>query len=324
MSLALYLPTPLIGVAGILDLALGDPPWLPHPVRLIGAAIASGERLLRTGSSRLDLLNGCLLAIGVVSLTSLCAWMLIAAGERFAPVMGVAVAVVLGWTTLALRGLDEAAAEIEASLKADDENRARGALPALVGRDPEALDREGIVRATVESLAENCSDGVVAPLFFLFVGGPVAALAYKAINTMDSMIGYRDERYLFFGRVAARMDDVANFIPARLTALCIAGAAALRLGRGVRALTCCYRYASRHASPNAGYPEATMAGALGIELGGGAVYQGQYEHRALLGIGERIASVGDINLARNLTRTAGLLAFAALTLGRFVVVNLAR
>src|SRR4029077_16818783 len=140
------------------------------------------------------------------------------------------------WTTLALKGLDSAAGEIEGALECGRDDLARVAMPALVGRDPVALAREGMVRATGESVAENCSDGVVAPLCFLFAGGPVLALAYKAINTLDSMIAYCDARHLYFGRAAARLDDAANFIPARVTALCLAAAAALTLGRGGAAL----------------------------------------------------------------------------------------
>ncbi|MGZ6175091.1 MAG: cobalamin biosynthesis protein CobD/CbiB, partial [Candidatus Binataceae bacterium] len=196
---------------------------------------------------------------------------------------------------------------------------ARAAMPALVGRDPATLDRAAMVRATVESVAENCSDGVLAPLCFLFVGGPVLALAYKAVNTLDSMIGYRDARYLYFGRAAARLDDAANFVPARLTALCLAAAAGLTLGRGGAAASACRADARKHASPNAGLPEATMAGALGIELGGDAVYAGEIEHRARLGGAQRAVEVADIGAARRLMRIATAIGFGLLALLRYVL-----
>jgi adenosylcobinamide-phosphate synthase len=227
--------------------------------------------------------------------------------------------VLIAWTTLALNGLDRAAGEVERALGCGRDDLARAAMPALVGRDPATLDRDAMVRATVESVAENCSDGVLAPLCFLFVGGPLFALAYKAINTLDSMVGYRDARYLYFGRAAARLDDAANFVPARVTALCLVAAAALTLGRGGAAVRACRTDAHKHASPNAGFPEATMAGALGIELGGDAVYAGEVEHRAPLGRAERAATIDDIATARRLMHIATAIGFCLLGLMRYVL-----
>jgi adenosylcobinamide-phosphate synthase len=179
-----------------------------------------------------------------------------------------------------------------------------------------------MIKAAIESVAENFSDGVVAPMLYLFIGGPVAAIAYKAINTLDSMIGYRDERYLYFGRAAARIDDVANFMPARLSALCIA-ASCLGSAEGAgRALRTCGADARRHASPNAGYPEAAMAGALGVQLGGDAIYDGEVEHRATLGIAGRELAVEDIATARRILRIGTVIAFASLALVRGLVMRL--
>ncbi len=308
-----------IGAAVVLDLALGDPAWMPHPVRMIGWTVARGERALYTGARGADLIAGSILALGVVLLATFSAWMLIALGERFGAVAGTITAVVVAWTTLALRGLDAAALEVEQSLTREDDAAARKLLPALAGRDPQPLDRAGIVRATVESVAENCSDGFVAPLLYLFAAGPAGAIAYKAINTMDSMIGHRDRRYLYFGRCAARLDDAANLIPARLTALCIAAAAALHFGRGRSALAVWRRDAARHPSPNAGHPEAAIAGALGIQLGGGAFYGGEFEAHPTFGDHEREAAPRDIAAARTLMRTASLLAFVAFALVRLAI-----
>ncbi len=303
----------------MLDLALGDPAWMPHPVRMIGWTVARGERALYTGARGADLIAGSILALGVVLLATFSAWMLIALGERFGAVAGTITAVVVAWTTLALRGLDAAALEVEQSLTREDDAAARKLLPALAGRDPQPLDRAGIVRATVESVAENCSDGFVAPLLYLFAAGPAGAIAYKAINTMDSMIGHRDRRSLYFGRCAARLDDAANLIPARLTALCVTAAAALHFGRGRLALAVWRRDAARHPSPNAGHPEAAIAGALGIQLGGGAFYGGEFEAHPTFGEAEREAAVGDIAAARSLMRTAALLAFTAFALVRLAI-----
>jgi adenosylcobinamide-phosphate synthase len=316
---ALYISTPLAGAALALDLLLGDPSWMPHPVRLIGRAVSFGETRLLTGEPRADLRRGAILAAAVVILSALATWAVIAAASAVSSASGQVAAVLIAWTTLALRGLDQASAEAERALGAGRDGVARAAMPALVGRDPAALDHEGMVRATVESVAENCSDGVIAPLFYLFVGGPAAAVAYKAVNTLDSMIGYRDARYLYFGRAAARIDDAANFVPARLTALGLAAAATLTLGRGGTALEACRADARKHASPNAGFPEAAMAGALGIELGGDAVYAGEIEHHAPLGRAERAPEVADIAKARRLMRVAVAFAFVAFGLARYAL-----
>jgi adenosylcobinamide-phosphate synthase len=314
-----YISTASIAAALALDLVIGDPSWMPHPVRAIGRAIALGEARLHTGEPRADFWRGALLASAVVILTALAAWIAIAIASAVANSLGLAAAVLIAWITLALNGLDRAAGEVERTLGSGCEGLARAAMPALVGRDPATLDRDAMVRATVESVAENCSDGVLAPLCFLFVGGPVLALAYKAINTLDSMIGHLDERYIYFGRAAARLDDAANFVPARVTGLCLAAAAALTLGRGGAALDACRADAQKHASPNAGFPEATMAGALGIELGGDAVYAGEVEHRARLGRAERAPSVADIARARRLMRIATAIGFCLLALLRYVL-----
>lgn len=322
MKSGLYISTTLIAAALALDLVLGDPSWLPHPVRLIGRAVALGEARLRTGKPRSDLWRGALLACAVVIGAALAATLLIVVAASIDKWLGAAAALLIAWTTLALNGLDRAAGEVERALACGRDDLARAAMLALVGRDPAALGSDDMVRATVESLAENCSDGVIAPLCFLFAGGPVCALAYKAINTLDSMIGHRDEHHLYFGRVAARLDDAANFIPARLTALCLAAAAALTLGRGAQALRACRDDARRHASPNAGFPEATMAGALGIELGGDAVYAGEVEHRARLGSAERAVTVADVGEARRLMRVAAAIGFCLLALLRYLVSGL--
>lgn len=321
MSLAWHLPVVAIAAAVMLDLLFGDPAWMPHPVSVIGKAIELGEHL-RTGDPRQDLQRGASTAIGVVLFTVAVTWILIAVGVLMAPAVGVAVAVTVAWTTLALRGLDAAAATVQHALERDDLLAARAAMPALVGRDPQSLDRGGMVRATIESVAENSSDGVIAPLFYLFVGGPAAAIAYKAINTLDSMIGHTDQRYLYFGRWAARMDDIANLIPARLSAACLVAAAATLRQRPFDALRVCRADARRHPSPNAGFPEAAMAGALGVQLGGAAVYDGEVETRPTLGIACREVTVADISMARRMLWVETLIAFVVIALTRAMLSQL--
>jgi adenosylcobinamide-phosphate synthase len=318
---AFYIPTLLILAALALDAFAGDPPWLPHPVVLIGRAISWGEHRLRSGRPRTDFLNGLVLAACVTTLAAGAAWVTIALCGLASHWLSPIVAVLVAWTTLAMRGLDDAAKAVELNLRREDEDAARSAMPALVGRDPDKLDRAGMICATVESVAENLSDGIIAPLLFLFVGGPVAAMAYKAINTLDSMIGYRDERYLYFGRGAARIDDVANYIPARLSAVCIASASAFTMGRPRTALRTCLADARKHLSPNAGFPESAMAGVLGVQLGGDAIYGDEVEHHAVLGIGERAPTVEDIASARSILRFATAIAFVSFALVRNVVAH---
>ena len=245
-----------LAAAYVLDLAAGDPEWFPHPVRFFGALIEWGDRSLRRLGS--DTASGALLTAGVVSI----AWVLGRPRDTAWQVM-------LAWTTLATRSLlDEARAVIRA-LEFGELATARVRLARIVGRDTAHLDENEIARAVIETLAESACDGIVAPLFWLAAGGVPYAMAYKALNTADSMIGHPEPPYRYFGRVAARLDDCANLVPARLTALAISAAA-----RSERALQIWWRDGGRHASPNAGQSEAAMAGALGVRLGGTNSYDG--------------------------------------------------
>jgi adenosylcobinamide-phosphate synthase len=303
-----------------IDAVAGDPEWLPHPVRLIAWAIRQGEALLWSGCARRDLCNGAVLTVAVVGAAAGMTWALVMLASWAGNLTEAAVAVALAWTAIAMRGLDSAAAAVERALRAGDLNGARREIRALVGRDPDSLDQTGLIRAAVESVAENCSDGVIAPLLYLFAGGPVAAIAYKAINTLDSMIGYVDDRYRWFGRSAARLDDFANLLPARITALCLIATAAVSR-RTAQAYAACMTSASMHRSPNAGYPESTMAGALGIRLGGDAVYGGEVEHHPPMGIAEREPLITDIAKARAMMRLAAILAFVIFALARIAVLR---
>lgn len=294
-------------VAVILDVVCGDPDWLPHPVGFIGRFITFGDRRLHTGSPTRDLVSGGLLAITVVILTVTASWALIAALQAINWLLGALAATLIAWTTLAARSLNNAALAVERCLRSNDEDSARREIRSLVGRDPDTLDHEGLVRAAVESVAENSSDGVIAPLLFLLVAGPAGALAYKAINTLDSMVGYKDARYLYFGRFAARLDDIANLLPARLTAVSIAVAAAMVTDRARQSFRVCIEDARKHESPNAGYPEAAMAGALGVELGGDTSYGGEMEHRPRLGRAEAPLDAATIRTSRILMWIAAAL-----------------
>jgi len=276
-----------LGCAYVVDLLCGDPEWLPHPVRLIGRLTASGEALARPGrgSVRRDLLTGTALSTVVVGLTVASTIVMIAATRWLHPSLGFMTDVIMAWTALATGSLLTEARQVLRALDDDDLVRARQRLARIVGRDTETLPEAEISRALIETLAESTCDGIVAPICYLAVGGLPAALAYKAINTLDSMIGHREPPYTYFGRCAARLDDVANFIPARLAAGAIVLAATVTGGHAAGALRVWWRDHNQHDSPNAGHPEAAMAGALGVTLGGLNIYDGVPQQKPLLGAG---------------------------------------
>jgi adenosylcobinamide-phosphate synthase len=301
---------PLLALAVALDLVLGDPPGWPHPVRWMGAAIAAWERAVRgIGEGRLFLrVAGAVLAVGLPLVTWLTVQALLAGAVYVNPWLGTALAVVLAYTCISLKGLADAVGRVGHCLAAGDLQGAREAVGHIVGRDPGSLDAAGVAGAAVESAAENASDGVIAPLFYLALGGPALGLAYKAVNTADSMIGYRNARHGDLGWAAARLDDLANWIPARLTALFLVLAAAL-LGDSPRGAWRTARAdARRHASPNAGWPEAAAAGALGVALGGPASYGGVRRWRPTLGGGGGVPGAAHVARAARMVRVAGVLA----------------
>ena len=259
-----------IAAACLLDWIAGDPEWLPHPVRLIGHSTQAAEKLLRRPgqSAREELIAGTALTAAVVGLS----YYGTAKSVRWGA------GILLAWTCLATRNLiDESLAVIRA-LEKPDLPHARRRLARIVGRDTQALSETEVHRALIETLAESACDGIVAPLFYMAVGGVPLAMAYKAVNTLDSMIGHADQRYFYFGKAAARLDDVANYLPARLTALAIAGAAG-----SASALRTWWRDGGKHKSPNAGQPESAMAGALRVRLGGENTYAGDPIATPLLG-----------------------------------------
>lgn len=261
------------GVA--LDLALGDPQWLPHPVRAVGWFARVAERLLR--ATRLPLrIAGAIFWLLVVGTFTAIVWATVRLGHEWAGVYWI-------YSLLACRDLDVEAGRVIGALEERDHEKARKRLSWIVGRDTAALDEREMVRATVETVAENLSDGVIAPLFYLALAGPAGMAAYKAVNTLDSMVGYRNERYADFGWASARIDDAANFIPARITAVLIWIAALLPGFNAVRAFRVTLRDGGSQPSPNSGFPEAAVAGALGVQLGGVNFYQGKRSVKPALG-----------------------------------------
>jgi adenosylcobinamide-phosphate synthase len=274
----------------IADALIGDPPWLPHPIRLIGKAINRGEQWLcqEPSSPARDFLLGLALVVGVVLSTYLLAWFLLQVLTALSWWLGQGMAVLLGSLCLARRSLKEHAWAVFHPLGAGDLDKARVMLARMVSRETADLSEAGIVRGTLESVAENSSDGVIAPLFYLALGGVPLALAYKAVNTLDSMLGYHTVRYEYFGKAAARLDDLVNLVPARLAALALIGGAWVlgccgRAYDGAATWRIAWRDGHKHASPNAGYPEAALAGALGVRLGGPSRYFGVMVEKPTLG-----------------------------------------
>jgi len=302
-------------IAVLLDLILGDPKWLPHPVRLIGWFAVRLEAIVRR-LIRSERLAGLMVTLSIIIGTGLIAWLLLWVAASIHPVAVDVLSIVIIYTCIAARDLAVHAIRVRRPLIEGDLAEARRRVAMIVGRDTERLDEQGVARATVESVAENLVDGVTAPLFYAVLFGPVGAIVYKAINTLDSMFGYKNERYIRFGWSAARIDDVANFLPARLTAPPIAIAALLIGGRPVDTVRILVRDRKSHTSPNAGYSEAAFAGAMGVQLGGPSYYFGKEEpvEKPLIGDSLRPIEATDIGKAiRLMFATTGL--FLAVMLG---------
>ncbi|HWP95278.1 MAG TPA: adenosylcobinamide-phosphate synthase CbiB [Syntrophomonadaceae bacterium] len=276
----------IIVLAGAaLDLILGDPRWMPHPVCWIGRFIVAGECLVRRwvqGPAALKA-AGILLTLMIVSSTYFFFWGLLHLAYRIHYILGLGLSVLIISQSLAMKSLYTHARAVAKPLKNGDLPAARHALAMIVGRDTDQLDEKEIVRATVETVAENTVDGITAPLFFSFLGGPPLAMAYKAVNTLDSMIGYKNEKYRDLGWGAARLDDIVNYLPARATALLYLILAPFTNGGMAGVWGAMRKYSSRHPSPNSGIPEAAVAGALQVQLGGSNYYGGILSDRALMG-----------------------------------------
>jgi adenosylcobinamide-phosphate synthase len=319
----------IIIFAFLVDFLIGDPRWLPHPVRALGWIIEKFERGLRrfAQTSHGEKIAGVILVVLTVSLTYVVAQMVIRLSFRLSPQFGSIISVLLAFTTLAARSLADAARGVMRSLENCDIVSARQELSLIVGRDTEMLDDTDICRAVIETVAENTSDGVIAPLFYLMIGGPALALAYKAVNTLDSITGYKNEKYINFGWAAARLDDVVNYIPARITAVMICLACDIQRGLekilspNLRLRTPSSRLYSawdtmvhdggKHPSPNSGYPEAAVAGALGIRLGGPSTYGGLANRKPYIGMKWHRITKKHVEMSVRLMYSSSLLAALA-------------
>lgn len=272
-----------------LDRLFGDPVWLYHPVRIIGKWISFLEKILRKfagdqeGNEKKLLIAGGILWILVILASAAVPMGILYLAEKLSPCAAFVLECFWCYQLLAARSLGKESKKVYKKLIQDDLSGARLAVSMIVGRDTENLTVEGVTKAAVETVAENTNDGVIAPLIYMLIGGPILGFVYKAVNTMDSMLGYKNEKYLYFGRVAAKMDDVAGFIPARISALLMILASCLLGMDGKNALWIWKRDRRKHASPNAAQTEAVCAGALQVQLAGDAWYFGKKHEKDTIG-----------------------------------------
>ncbi len=283
-------------LAYIIDRVVGDPRWLPHPVVLMGKVISFLEKGIRSVCKKESSLKvaGILFPLLLVGGSFALVWGLLKGLSLIHPLLAFGVEIWLISTTIAVKGLESAGKEIYGLLKKGNLQEARKALAMVVGRDTEKLDEKEVSRGAVETVAENIVDAIISPLFYAAIGGAPLAMAYRAANTLDSMVGYKNEKYLQLGWASARFDDIANFIPARLTAILLVGVSWVLKLNGKGAIQGILRDARKHPSPNSGFTEAGVAGALGIQLGGLNFYQGIPSQRATMGIPTRPLRSADI------------------------------
>ncbi len=292
----------------VLDFIFGDPSWLYHPVRIIGKGIELGERILRKLFREKHLvLAGAVLWVIIAGLSFLIPLGLLFLAQKIHPGVRFALETFWCFQILAGRSLCRESGKVYDRLQEDDLPGARRAVSMIVGRDTESLTGEGVTKAAVETVAENTSDGVTAPLIYMMIGGAPLGFLYKAVNTMDSMLGYKNDRYLYFGRIPAGMDDIFNYIPARITALAMIAAAYLTGLDGRNAWRIYRRDRKKHASPNAAQTESVCAGALRVQLAGDAVYFGKLYKKELIGDRLRPIEPRDIKRAQRLMYVTALL-----------------
>ena len=315
-------------VAGFfLDFIFGDPVWLYHPVRLIGKGISFGERQLRklcssNKSGRELVAAGAVLWVCIAGISFLLPLGLLILAQKIHPVLRFVLETFWCYQIIAARCLCKESVKVYDRLKADDLPGARRAVSMIVGRDTENLSAEGVTKAAVETVAENTSDGVTAPLIYMLIGGAPLGFLYKAVNTMDSMLGYKNDKYLYFGRIPAKMDDVFNYIPSRVTALFMIVAAFFCGMDGKNAWRIYRRDRRKHASPNAAQTEAVCAGALRVRLAGDAVYFGKLYKKEFIGDNLRPIEPEDIKRTGRLMYVTAVLMLIVFGAVKYIVIML--
>ena len=283
----------------IIDIILGDPYSLPHPIRAIGTLISKFEKFVRSRFNNLHK-GGVFLAVAVLVISTLAPLLILILCYRINVILGIAIESVMCWQLVAARCLQKESMKVYRAILENDTEKARKAVSMIVGRDTAVLDGNGIIKAAVETVAENTSDGVTAPMMYISAGGAALGFLYKAVNTMDSMIGYKNEKYADIGRFAARLDDLMNYIPSRLTALAMILSAYLLRFDGKNAFYIWKRDRRKHASPNSAQTESVCAGALDIRLAGDAYYFGELHKKEFIGDDIRPPESEDIRRANRL------------------------
>ncbi len=287
----------------LLDLIIGDPHGLLHPVQGIGYLITGTEKILRKifpKSKKGELIAGGFLVVVVVIISVAIPAIILVLVFRWNVAIGVLLDSIMCAQLLATKALKVESTKVQEALRQGDIEGGRRAVSMIVGRDTDRLNEEGIIKATVETIAENTSDGSIAPLFYMVVGGPILGFLYKAVNTMDSMVGYKNNQYLYFGKAAAKTDDVMNYLPARLSAYLMIVAAVIKGYHPSHAWKIYHRDRYNHASPNSAHTEAVTAGALQVQLAGDAYYFGTLYHKKTIGDDMRPVEINDIKKANEL------------------------
>jgi adenosylcobinamide-phosphate synthase len=292
----------ILPCAFVMDLVFGDPERLPHPVRGIGYLITILDKIMRGGrSAMIEKIKGIVFGIMVVLVSSILIFAVVSLAENINTYFGLAVSILFAYSFIAVKDMKVKAIAVKNALENNDINLARYNLSMIVGRDTAELDEKRIIMAAIESIAESIGDGIVAPIFYLALGGPVLGIGYKSISTLDSMVGYKNEKYKNFGWFSARMDDVVNYIPARIAAFCIVLASFLLHSKYKNSFKILLRDGTCHPSPNSGLTEAAMAGALQIKLGGPSNYNGYISNKAFLGDEIVEPKISNINDAINIS-----------------------
>ncbi len=300
-----YLPLQ-IAIAFILDILIGDPRWLPHPVRIMGMCIEYLEILLRR-VFRSERTAGIFLTVMVVTGTYLTTLGIITIFYGIGRFWGIAASVIIIFYSLSVRDLLREVGNVMKALKSGNLTSARKNLSRIVGRDTHNLSEQQVTMGCIETAAESSVDGIIAPLFYAFIGGPAMAMTYKSINTLDSMVGYKNDRYKDLGWASARFDDVLNFIPARIAAIILPIASYICGADFSNSLRIVKRDGQKHPSPNSGIPEAAIAGALRVRLGGPGVYNGTHSNKPFIGDPQNNIAIDDINITTKIVMLSSII-----------------